>query len=143
MNKKIAALAIAISSVFGSLLYTPQSNAYALVSLVAYGYVVSATGNRGSDTIFCVALFPFCLLDQKMDGAANVTKEDLARNGYGSAEIEQIVAGQSAVVNHLAANNLRITEEGSLSFNQVLSFVSKVPGVTPEYVQFVRETHGN
>ena len=129
--------ALAAVALISSSLYSPKANAYAFVSMMGHGYVVSATGRDSSDAILCVALFPFCLLKDKA-APGHLTAKDLLANSYSQAEVNSILAGQSAAVKYFTEKNMRVTEGNELSSDQLAERLADVPGATPEFIEFVR-----
>lgn len=117
--------------------YTPKADAYALISLIAYGYVPSVTGTDVGDTVLCIAVLPFCLLEEKMDASA-ITERDLRDNGYNQEEIGKIRAGQKAFMSFLEENKLRVEKSGDMTAGQLAAIMRNVPGMTAEYVDFFR-----
>lgn len=131
MKKFVLAFALIAS------LTAPQAHAFGVLT----GFAFVGTPSSDADwsaTVLCVALLPLCILDEKTE-SYSFSKQDLVDNGYSAAAVDAIVNGQNALAAHLAASNSAITAEGSMTKADVVSFISTVKGVTPEYVKFVNE----
>ena len=125
------------AAILSSSVFAPKANAYSLISLIGNGYVVSATGNSTSDTVLCIVLLPFCLLKDST-APGKLTEKDLIDNGYSKSDVASIFKGQDAVLSYLTQSKSRISEKGALSSDQLAEKFAAIPGVTHEYVDFVR-----
>lgn len=140
MKKFALALALCTSMTIAP----SKAHAFGIVNLLSTGsldYV--GTPQTFGDimlTTLCIVFLPVCLLDETAPASAQgFTAQDLMDNGYSQAEIAKIQKGQAAFGAWLKAENKALVREGNMDKGELVSLMSSIKGVTPEYISFVLE----
>jgi len=137
-------LAIALALVATVSAAPKKAQAFGLVNILATGSLdyVGAPQTFGdlALTTLCLVFLPVCLLDET--APANVSgfsQQDLLDNGYSLAEIASLQQGQVAFTGWLKAENKALVRDGNMPKEELVSLMSSIEGMTPEYIGFVLE----
>lgn len=144
LNKKIRMMGGMICAILAFSAVTPRpANAWILT--VGDDNILGSHSDGAifGSALICVIFLPFCLLDQKVPGAAGTTAADLAANGYTSAQIQTILADQSALTSRLSAQRLQLKVGPTDTRESLLSQIRSVyPRVSDTYLEFAADASG-
>lgn len=104
---KTQILAAAMALTMGVSAIPQKSQAFGIVNLMSTGrldYVgVPRTYNDMVLTTICIALLPFCILQDGTGANEVLSYENLLANGYTISEAKQVLAGHNEVVERVVA----------------------------------------
>ena len=120
---------------------TPKAHAFGIIDLLGSGRLnyVGQPQDPGefAATVLCVILLPLCILEESDEGTGLLATDSLLDSGYDASEAAAIIEGQNAVVGYLKKNDLGVTPDGAMTVEELVARFSAMPGVTPEYLDFV------